>query len=84
MTTFTVAGVSRAKGNLKVRFCSDSVLRVKNLQKQGDTDIDLMDLPNPMTKVEACAFLLTQDRFQNFKADIEAILGKKQLTKTAE
>ena len=84
MTTFTVAGVSRAKGKLKVRFCSDSVLRVKNLQKQGDTDIDLIDLPNPLTKVQACVYLLTQERFQAFKTDIEAILGKKQLIKTAE
>ena len=39
---FTVAGVSRNNGVIKVRFCSDKVLRIKNLQKQGDTDIDLI------------------------------------------
>ena len=60
---FTVAGVSRNNGVIKVRFCSDKVLRIKNLQKQGDTDIDLIELPKPMTKPEACQFLLDQDQF---------------------
>lgn len=78
---FTVAGVSRNQGFIKVRFCSDKILRIKNLQKQGDTDIDLIDLPNPMTKVEACQFLLKQEQFVSFTAEINVILGKKELTK---
>ena len=56
MSKFTVAGVSVNKGRTKVRFCSDLVLRIKNLQKQGDTDIKLVELPHPMTKIEACQF----------------------------
>lgn len=82
MSTFTVAGVSIHKGTVKVRFCSDLVLRVKNLQKQGDTDIQLVELPNPMSKVEACQFLLDSGQFTKFASDIEEIQGKKQNLKS--
>ena len=75
---YTVAGVSRYKGQTKVRFCSDLVLRVKNLQKQGDEDIDLLDLPSPMNKVEACEYLLSLDRFKPFEYDIRDILERKR------
>lgn len=77
MSKFTVAGVSRNKGQIKVRFCSDLVLRVKNLQKQGDTDIQLVELPCPMTKVEACHYLINCDTFSPFVADIVEAQGKK-------
>jgi hypothetical protein len=79
---FTVAGVSVCKGKVKVRFCSDKVLRIKNLQKQGDTDIDLVDLPRPMNKYDACQFLLDNGQFAKFATDIIEIQGKKQLTVT--
>lgn len=78
MSKFTVAGVSVCKGNVKVRFCSDMVLRIKNLQKQGDTDIQLVELPSPMTKVEACQYLLDSGQFQNYVSDIIEIQGKKE------
>jgi len=81
---FTVAGVSRNQGNIKVRFCSDKVLRIKNLQKQGDTDIDLIELPNPMTKPEACQFLLDTDQFTAYVTEIIEILGKKELIKSVK
>ena len=81
---FTVAGVSRNQGSIKVRFCSDKVLRIKNLQKQGDTDIDLIELPKPMTKPEACQFLLDQDQFVAYASDIIDILGKKELIKSVK
>ncbi len=82
MTMFTVAGVSKHNGEIKVRFCSDFVLRVKNLQKQGDTDIQLIELPNPMTKPQACSFLLDQESFNVFASEIIEILGKKELKET--
>ena len=81
---FTVAGVSRNQGSIKVRFCSDKVLRIKNLQKQGDTDIDLIELPKPMTKPEACQFLLDTDLFTAYVSEIIDILGKKELTKSVK
>ena len=76
MKTVTVAGVSKNEGTFKVRLCSDMVLRIKNLQKQGDTDILLTELPRPMTKVEACEFLLTLDSFQAFKTEITSAMNK--------
>lgn len=78
---FKVAGISINKGRVKVRFCSDLVLRVKNLQKQGDTDIQLIELPEPMTKVQACKYLL-ENGFSGYAVDIQAILVKKQLKET--
>lgn len=78
MSLFTVAGVSVNKGKVKVRFCSDMVLRIKNLQKQGDTDIQLIELPNPMNKVDICNFLLEHPNFKEYAADIQEVLGKKK------
>lgn len=79
MKTVTVAGVSKNDGTFKVRLCSDMVLRIKNLQKQGDTDILLAELPSPMTKVQACEYLLTLDSFQPFKAEITSVMNKKPI-----
>ena len=78
MSTFTVAGVSVNKGRVKVRFCSDLVLRVKNLQKQGDTDIQLVELPQALDKWHACEFLLNSGQFTKYAADIVEIQGKKE------
>jgi hypothetical protein len=74
---FTVAGVSINKGNVKVRFCSDLVLRVKNLQKQGDTDIQLVELPQPMDKWHACEYLLNSGDFSKYASEIVEIQSKK-------
>lgn len=54
---FTVVGVSTHRGQTKVRFANDMVSRVKMLVKAGHTDIDLYELPEPMTKAEACDYL---------------------------
>jgi hypothetical protein len=77
MAMFTVAGVSVCKGNVKVRFCSDFVLRIKNLQKQGDTDIQLVELPQPMDKWHACEYLINSGQFKNYTTEIIEIQGKK-------
>lgn len=77
MTNFTVAGVSINKGKVKVRFCSDLVLRIKNLQKQGDTDIQLVELPQPMDKWHACEYLLNSGQFTKYASEIVEIQGKK-------
>jgi len=83
--TFSHAGVSKLDGNFKVRFANDA-MRTKVLIKSGHTDIDLMELPNPMTKEDAVAFLLsidfaTKDTVRN-EAVHEAILS--ELDKRAE
>lgn len=55
---FKCAGVSSGKTGYKVRFASD-MTRVKVLMKTGNEDIELVELPNAMTKSEAVSFLKT-------------------------
>jgi len=55
---FKCAGVSSGKTGYKVRFASD-MTRVKVLMKTGNEDIELVELPNAMTKSDAVAFLKT-------------------------
>ena len=70
--TFTHAGVSKLNGSFKVRFANDA-LRTKVLIKNGHTDIDLMELPNPMTKEEVVAFLVKIDFATRDGATNEAV-----------
>lgn len=77
--TFTHAGVSRLNGSFKARFANDA-LRVKVLAKGGHTDIDLIELKDPMTKEDAVAYLLSIDFDQGNKevrACLEAELDKR-------
>ena len=55
--SYTFAGTSVLKGVLKVRF-ANSDARAKQLAKLGDTDVNIVQLPNVMGKVEAVAYLL--------------------------
>ena len=57
---FTVAGVATQNGNTKVRFANDLVARVKILAKNGCTNINLIELPKAMTKLEALQYLQSQ------------------------
>ena len=56
--SFTVAGVSTQNGITKVRFANDLVSRTKLLSKGGHSPLELIELPRPMTKAEACQHLL--------------------------
>jgi hypothetical protein len=61
---FTVAGTSKhPEHGFKVRFANDA-MRVKNLAKSGHTDITLVELATPMSKLEAIKFIKTLDEFQ--------------------
>jgi hypothetical protein len=58
---FTVAGTARnADGTVKARFANDLVARIKILNKAGCTDINLIELPQPMTKLAALEYLQSQ------------------------
>ena len=57
--TFTVAGTATQNGVTKARFANDLVARIKILNKAGCTDINLIELPKPMTKLEALQHLQT-------------------------
>jgi hypothetical protein len=64
---FTVAGISKLNGEYKVRFANDS-MRVKVLAKHDHTDIRLVELDRPMTKLEAAASIATMDEFADATA----------------
>lgn len=56
--TFTVAGTAiNADGTVKARFANDLVARVKILNKNNCTEINLVELPHAMTKLEALQHL---------------------------
>jgi hypothetical protein len=58
---FTVAGTAtNPDGTTKVRFANDLVARVKILTKAGCTNIELVELPEPMTKLAALEYLQAQ------------------------
>jgi len=54
---FTVAGTATQNGVTKARFANDMVARVKILAKAGCTNVNLVELPRPMTKLEALQHL---------------------------
>lgn len=55
---FTVAGVSTFRGAVTFRFCNGKARnRRLVLTRNGHVDIDLFDLPQPMTKLQAVAYL---------------------------
>ena len=64
MSKFTVAGVSRCeKGNYRVRVANDFAGRIKILVRGGHTDVELRELPKPMTKGEAVTWLKSSELY---------------------
>ena len=58
---FTVAGTAtNPNGTTKARFANDLVARIKILNKAGCTDINLVELPRAMSKLEALQYLQEQ------------------------
>ena len=61
MKTFTIAGYSSLNGRVKLRVATGTAARrVAVLKSAGHTDITLIDLPNPMTRADAGAFVESQ------------------------
>lgn len=63
--TFKVAGTSTLNGVTKVRFAQDYVGRFKILNKNGHTNIELIELGEDMTKAEICKTLMAHPKFQS-------------------
>jgi hypothetical protein len=59
---FKVTGTSKSNGKTKVRFAND-MLRVKLMVKNGQTDVNLIELPKAMSKGDAVKFLMEQTQF---------------------
>ena len=77
---FTVAGTAtNADGTTKARFANDLVARIKILNKAGCTAINLVELPSPMTKLQALQFL--QDT-QGYTGDASYAVANKLAEKT--
>jgi hypothetical protein len=64
---FTVIGTSSLDGVTKVRFAND-VMRTKVLQKHNHTDIVLVELPEPMTKLAAVQAIQDDEAFASAAA----------------
>ena len=77
MSKFTVAGVSTQHGITKVRFANDIVSRTKLLAKGGHSPLELVELPKPMSKADACQFLLDSGKFKAYKDLISETMDKK-------
>ena len=70
---FSVAGVSTLEGKTKLRFANDT-MRIKILAKNGHTDVELIELPNEMTKAEIVQHLKTVG-FGSGKPVVEAAIA---------
>ncbi len=71
--TFTVVGSSTLDGKTKVRFMNDSI-RVKILEKNGHTNIDFINLPHAMGKVDAVRYMQSQN-YGDGNLDIQAAMA---------
>ena len=69
---FSVAGVSTLAGKTEIRFANDS-LRIKILEKNGHTNVELVNLPNEMTKGEAAVYLTESGFGAGNQATLDAI-----------
>ena len=75
---FTLAGTSVLKGVKTMRFATGKVnVRTGVLKRNGHTDIALFDLPKPMSKLDAAAWL------QDEKDIKDAVLPAGRTTKEA-
>ena len=63
--TYTVAGTAASNGKTKVRFAQDYVSRFKILNKNGHTDIELIELGSAMSKADICKMLMGHEKFQS-------------------
>ena len=81
---FKVGGISKTKGQYKVRFASD-LTRVKILAKT-DSDINLIELPTAMTKGELVTHLKSTELYAkaSAKAAIDAADSKYNPTNTVK
>ena len=73
---FTVAGVSFFKGEYKVRFAND-LTRVSALEKCGNTEVTLVQLPEEMDKNQAAEYIATLPDFTsntNYKLALDEFL----------
>lgn len=67
--TYTVVGTSNLNGQVKVRFAND-IGRVKVLTKNGHTDVVLIQVDEPLTKLAGAQFISELDEFQSAEQQV--------------
>jgi len=72
MKTYTHAGVSTLNGVVKLRLANDAA-RVKTLEKNGHTGIELIELVIPMSNIEAAEYLLDNGFQYDVPSSVAAI-----------
>jgi hypothetical protein len=81
---FTVAGISTLNGVTKYRV-ANSLKREAILKKSGHTNIQLIELPQAMSKEDAISFIATHADFQIDKPSAKGGVAPKAKTeKTAK
>ena len=65
-----MAGVSTFKGVTKVRFANDFVSRIKILDKNLHTDVELIELGIELSKEDVCKVLVAHPKFQGVAAQV--------------
>lgn len=81
---FKVTGISTLNGQTKVRFANDLVSRVKILNKDGHKDINLVELPNALSKADCVKYLKSSDLYTKFASAIDAADAKYSGTSTVK
>jgi hypothetical protein len=61
--TYTVAGISFYRGAWRLRTSNNLAERQKTLMAMGDTDINLIELPRPMNRLEIVQYLSVHPDF---------------------
>lgn len=86
LNTYTVAGISFYRGAYRLRTSNNLAERQKTLMAMGDTDINLIELPRPMTKTEIVLHLSKHMDFdsEEEKALLAQLRAKWRLDKPAE
>ena len=71
MKTFTIAGYSNLNGRVKPRVATGSIARRRAVLKSaGHTDINLVELPEPMTREIAAAYIAREFAAINYGAKV--------------
>jgi hypothetical protein len=70
MKTFTVAGTSVKKGQTKFRTANTLAARIKMLEADGQTDVNLVELPQAMSKVDAARYLIGEPKFASVEQQL--------------
>lgn len=84
--TYTVFGVSFYRGQHRLRFSNDLAARMKTLIQMGDEEINLVELPSAMNKLQAVQWAQASGQFEadSEKAVIAAFIEKNSKIESAE